>query len=83
MAYEFAFPTKLSSVNPVFHLGMLKKSLVDPSSILPVEGLGVYENLPYEEIPIEILDRQVKRLRNKETATVNVLWRNHLVEGAT
>ena len=41
------------------------------------------ENLSYEEVLVEILDRQVKRLRNKEVASVKVLWRNHLVEGAT
>ena len=58
---------------------MLKKCLGDPASILPVKGLGVDEDLSYEEIPIDILDRQVKRLRNKEVAIVKVLWRNHLV----
>ena len=60
---------------------MLKKCLGDPTSILHVEGLGVGENLSYKEVPVEILDRQVKHLRNKEVATVKVLWRNHLVEG--
>ncbi|WMV30228.1 hypothetical protein MTR67_023613, partial [Solanum verrucosum] len=49
----------------------------------PLEGLKVDENLSYEEVPVEILDRQVKRWRNKEVASVKVLWRNHLVEGAT
>ena len=39
--------------------------------------------MSYEEVPLEILKRQVKRLRNKEIATVTVLWRNHVVEGAT
>ncbi|WMV33442.1 hypothetical protein MTR67_026827, partial [Solanum verrucosum] len=43
----------------------------------------VKENLSYEEVPVEILDRQVKKLRIKEFASVKVLWRNHLVEGAT
>ena len=62
---------------------MLNKCLADPTSILPVEGLGVDENLSYEEVPIEILDRQVKRLRNREIATLKVLWRNHFVEGST
>ena len=62
---------------------MLKKCLGDPASILPLEGLGVDEDLSYKEEPVEILDRHVKRLRNKEIATVKVLWRNHLVEGAT
>ena len=83
VAYELALPTELASVHPVFHLSMLKKFLGDPTSILPVEGLGVNENFSYEVVPVEILDRQVKRLRNKEISTVKVLWRNHLVEGAT
>ena len=48
-------------------------------SILPIEGLRVDENLSYEEFPVEILDRQVKKLRNKEVASVKVLWRNHIV----
>ena len=62
---------------------MVKKCLGDTTSILPVEGLGVNENFSYEVVPVEILDRQVKRLRNKEIATVKVLWRNHLVNDVT
>ena len=83
MSYELALPVELASVHPVFHVSMLKKCLCDPASILPAKGLKVAEDLSYEEIPVEILDRQVKRLRNKEISTVKVLWRNHLVEGAT
>lgn len=32
----------------------------------------VKENLAYEEVWVEILDRQVKKLRNKEVASVKV-----------
>ena len=81
--YDFAFLAELSSVHPIFHVFMLKKCLGDPTCILPFEGLGVNGDLSYEEVPIEILDWQVKRLRNKEDATVKVLWKNHIVEGAT
>ena len=80
---DLALPAGLASVHQVFHVSMLKKCLGDPTSILPIEGLGVGEDLSYEELPFEILDTQVKWLRNKEIATVKVLWRNHLVEGAT
>ena len=62
---------------------MLKICLGDLASILPVEGLGVEEDLSYEKVPVEILDRQIKRIRNKKVAIVKVLWRNHLVEDAT
>ena len=57
VACELAVPAELASVHPVFHVSMLKKCLGDASSILPVEGLGVDENLSYEEVPVEILDR--------------------------
>ncbi|KAH0761322.1 hypothetical protein KY290_017395 [Solanum tuberosum] len=39
--------------------------------------------LSYEDVPIEILDHQVRRLRNKEVASVNVLWSSQSVDGAT
>ena len=41
------------------------------------------DSFSYEEVPVEILDRQVRRLRNKEVASVKVLWRSQSVEGAT
>lgn len=40
-------------------------------------------NLSYDEIVVEILDRQVKKLRKKEVASLKVLSRNYVVEGAT
>ena len=40
-------------------------------------------DLSYEEVPVEILDIQIKKLRNKEVVSVKVLWRNHFVEDAT
>ncbi|WMV29676.1 hypothetical protein MTR67_023061 [Solanum verrucosum] len=83
VAYELDLPNELASVHLVFHVSMLKKCIGDSVSIIYLEGLGVYESLSYEEAPVEILDRQVKKLRNKEVASVKVLWRNHLVEGDT
>ena len=41
------------------------------------------DNLYYEEVPVQILERQAKKIRNKEVASVKVLWKNHLVEGRT
>lgn len=75
---------KLDPIHTVFHVFMIKnKCIGDQTSIIPLEGLGVDECLLHEEILIEILDWQLKRSRNKEIASVKVLWKNHLVEGAT
>ncbi|KAF3684468.1 hypothetical protein FXO38_00255 [Capsicum annuum] len=83
VAYELELPASLGSVHPVFHVSMLKKCIGDHSMVLPVEGIKVTDTLSYEEEPIEILDRQVRKLRSKEIASVKVLWRNQKVEEAT
>ncbi|XP_070034483.1 uncharacterized protein [Nicotiana tomentosiformis] len=37
---------------------------------------------PMKEIPVAILDRKIQKLRNKEIASMKVLWRNQQVEEA-
>lgn len=76
VAYELDFPNELAPV-------LCLKSVLGTPSIIPLEELRLYESLSYEEVLIEILDRQVKRLRNKKITFVKILWRNHLVQGAT
>lgn len=83
VSYELKLPNVFASFHQVIHVLMLKKCLGDPASILTFKGLGVNENLSYEEVLDEILFLKVKQLRKKEVATINVLWRNHLVEGET
>ncbi|XP_070051339.1 uncharacterized protein [Nicotiana tomentosiformis] len=43
----------------------------------------VIEQLSYEEAPISILDRQVRRLRTNDVDSVKVLWINNNVEEMT
>ena len=83
VAYELDLPQELSMVHPVFHVSMLRKCIGDPSRITPIEDVHVTEDLTYEEVPVAILDRQVKKLRNKEVASVKVLWRSQQAEEIT
>ena len=39
--------------------------------------------MSYEEVPVAIVDRQTRKLRNKEIAMVKVQWQNHEVEECT
>ncbi|KAA0048216.1 ty3-gypsy retrotransposon protein [Cucumis melo var. makuwa] len=74
VAYRLALPPSFSTVHDVFHVSMLRKYVSDPTHVV---------NLRCEEQPVEILAREVKRLRNRGIALVKVLWRNHGVEEAT
>ena len=68
VAYELELPVELAAVYPVFHISLLKKRLGDPTSIVPLESVAVKDSLSYEDVLVEILDRQFRSLRNKEVA---------------
>ena len=75
--------SELVLVHLMFHVSKLEKCIGDAVSILPINVLGVDENLSYEGVLVEILDRLVKNVRNKEVASINVLRRKYLIEVET
>ena len=83
VAYELELPVELAAVHPVFHISLLKKCVGNPASIEPLESVAVKDSLSYEDVPVEIIDHPVRRLRNKEVSLVKVLWRTQYVVGAT
>ncbi|KAA0032219.1 DNA/RNA polymerases superfamily protein [Cucumis melo var. makuwa] len=62
VAYRLALPPSLSAVHDVFHVSMLRKYVADPTHVVDFEPLQIYEDLSYEEQPVEILAREVKML---------------------
>ncbi|WMV41084.1 hypothetical protein MTR67_034469 [Solanum verrucosum] len=65
VAYELELPQELAAVHPVFHISMLKKCMGDPSLIIPTKDIGIKYSLSNEDIPVQILDGQVFKLRIK------------------
>ena len=41
------------------------------------------ENLSYKEEPVAILDREVRKLRSMQSASIKVQWKNQPVEEST
>ncbi|KAK9017532.1 hypothetical protein V6N11_080011 [Hibiscus sabdariffa] len=83
VAYRLALPPEFDKIHNVFHVSMLRKYRSDPSHVLEPEEVELNPDLSYEEEPVMFLDREVKRLKNKNVSLVKVLWRNHNVEEAT
>ncbi|KAL0545727.1 hypothetical protein IC582_015618 [Cucumis melo] len=83
VAYRLALPPSFAAVHDVFHISMLRKYVADPTHVVDFEPLPISENLSYEEQPVEVLAREVKKLRSREIPLVKVLWQNHGVEETT
>ncbi|KAL0534153.1 hypothetical protein IC582_028437 [Cucumis melo] len=83
VAYRLALPPSFAAVHDVFHISMLRKYVADPTHVVHFEPLQFSENLSYEEQPVEVLAREVKKLRSREIPLVKILWQNHGVEEAT
>ena len=83
VAYRVAQPSALSRIHNVFHESMLRKYIPDPSHVLSYEPIQVRDDLSYEEISIEILDRKEQVLHNRTIYWVKVFWKNHLVKEAS
>ncbi|KAL2237398.1 UNVERIFIED_CONTAM: Transposon Tf2-11 polyprotein [Sesamum indicum] len=55
----------------------------DPSHNLHEPEMEISEGLTYVEEPMEILNRSIKKLRNKEIPMVKVKWSHHSLREAT
>ncbi|CAL1355530.1 unnamed protein product [Linum trigynum] len=83
LAYRLALPPSLSMIHDVFHVSMLRAYRSKPKHVIRHEDIQLEDDLTYEDVPIQIVDRQEKELRRKKIAMVKVIWRNQGSEAAT
>ncbi|GJZ05732.1 putative reverse transcriptase domain-containing protein [Tanacetum coccineum] len=74
VAYKLELPQELSRVHNTFHVSNLKKCYSDEPLAVPLEGLHVDDKLCFMEEPVEIMDREVKRLKQSRILIVKVRW---------
>ncbi|GKB17656.1 hypothetical protein Tco_0851579 [Tanacetum coccineum] len=74
VAYKLELPEELSRVHNTFHVSNLKKCYADEPLAVPLDGLHFNDKLQFVEEPVEIVDREVKRLRKIRVPIVKVLW---------
>ncbi|KAA3473176.1 DNA/RNA polymerases superfamily protein [Gossypium australe] len=75
VAYRFALPSELEKIHNVFHVSMLQRYRLDPLHVILPSKIEIQPDMTYNEEPIKILAREVKRLRNKSIVLVQVLWK--------
>ncbi|GJW84392.1 hypothetical protein Tco_0157537 [Tanacetum coccineum] len=74
VAYRLELPEKLSRVHSTFHVSKLKKCMADEPLAIPLDEIQVDDKLNFVEEPGEIMDREVKRLKQSRIPIVKVRW---------
>ncbi|GKA33182.1 hypothetical protein Tco_0719549 [Tanacetum coccineum] len=74
VAYKLELPQKLSRVHNTFHVSTLKKYYADEPLVVPLDGLHFDDKLYFVEELVEIMDREVKRLKRRRIPIIKVRW---------
>ncbi|GJX74516.1 putative reverse transcriptase domain-containing protein [Tanacetum coccineum] len=72
VAYRLELPKQLGRVHSTFHVSNLKKCLSDETLVIPLEEIQIDDKLPFIEEPVEIMDREVKCLKQSRIPIVKV-----------
>ncbi|GJX76979.1 putative reverse transcriptase domain-containing protein [Tanacetum coccineum] len=74
VVYRLELPQQLSRVHSKFHVSNLKRCLSDESLMIPLDEIHIDDMLHFVEEPVEIMDREVKRLKQSRIPIVKVRW---------
>nr|GEX63266.1 putative reverse transcriptase domain-containing protein [Tanacetum cinerariifolium] len=74
VSYKLELPQELSRVHHTFHVSNLKKCYSDEPLVMPLEGVHIDDTLQFVEEPVEIMEREIKRLNRSQIPLVKVRW---------
>nr|GEW32896.1 putative reverse transcriptase domain-containing protein [Tanacetum cinerariifolium] len=77
VAYKLELPRELQGIHNTFHVSNLKKYLSDESLSIPLDEVQLDDKLYFIEEPAEIMDREVKGLKQSRIPIVKVRWNSH------
>nr|GEX02720.1 hypothetical protein [Tanacetum cinerariifolium] len=74
VAYRLRLAEELSSVHDTFHVSNLEKCLANVNLHVPLDEIKVDKTLCFVDEPVEIMDREIKKLKRRKIALVKVRW---------
>ncbi|GJR35275.1 ribonuclease H-like domain-containing protein [Tanacetum coccineum] len=72
VAYRLDLPEELNGVHNRFHVSNLKECLVNPILQVPLDEIRVDTKLNFVEEPVEILEREFKKLKHSRITIVKL-----------
>nr|GEU46026.1 putative reverse transcriptase domain-containing protein [Tanacetum cinerariifolium] len=79
VAYRLELPQELNRVHHTFHVSNLNKCYADEPLVMPLERIHVDDKLQFVEEPVEIMEREIKRLKQSRIPLVKVRWNSRSV----
>nr|GEV78157.1 putative reverse transcriptase domain, ribonuclease H-like domain protein [Tanacetum cinerariifolium] len=74
VAYRLKLPEQLSRVHSTFHVSNLKKCLSDEPLAISLNEVHIDDKLRFVEEPVEVMDCEVKRLKQSRIPIIKVRW---------
>ncbi|GKB00800.1 hypothetical protein Tco_0828793 [Tanacetum coccineum] len=74
VAYRLRLPEELNSVHDTFHVSNLKKYLADANLHVPLDEIKVDKTLRFVEETVEIMHREIRKLKRRKVVFVKVRW---------
>ncbi|GKC86557.1 putative reverse transcriptase domain-containing protein, partial [Tanacetum coccineum] len=74
VAYKLELPEELSNVYSTLDISNIKKCLSDESLVIPIKELRLDDKLNFVEELVEIMDREVKQLKQSRIPIIKVRW---------
>ncbi|GJZ54710.1 hypothetical protein Tco_0609595 [Tanacetum coccineum] len=74
VAYKLELPQELSRVHNTFHISNLKMCYADEPLAIPLDRLHFDDKLYFVEELVEIMDREIKWLKQSRIPLVKVQW---------
>nr|GEZ24245.1 putative reverse transcriptase domain-containing protein [Tanacetum cinerariifolium] len=74
VAYKLELPRELQGIHDTFHVSNLKKCLSDESLIISLDEVQLDDKLHFIKEPVEIMDREVKKLKQSRIPIIKVRW---------
>ncbi|GKE07363.1 putative reverse transcriptase domain-containing protein, partial [Tanacetum coccineum] len=74
VAYTLELPEELKWIHSTFHILNLKKCLAEGDIVVPMDEIQLDDKLHMIEEPVEVVDREVKRLKQSRIPIVQVHW---------
>ncbi|GKA51955.1 putative reverse transcriptase domain-containing protein [Tanacetum coccineum] len=74
VTYTLELPEELKGIHCTFHVSNLKKCLAEGDIVVLMDEIQLDDKLHMIEEPVEIVDREVKRLKQSRIPIVKVRW---------